>query len=226
MNKDAQESTSKSAGLLKGKSNVLATAAMFLIVILLWRDQSKLKIVQAELVQQNTELREDLATKQGALAAAHTELNFFKTGDTRKVGQENVSRTDSVKPTPAAEEETLQLTPPSVSQTAEGLVAHFEFKSITDELPDQITLVVRVPGNTDSKILKLTPVGASEDSSIACVVNAQGKLAMIEGSSEALKALAFELTVSAPVKARVRGSNGILDFELDITPDGCTVQKL
>jgi hypothetical protein len=226
MNKDAQESTSKSAGLLRGKSNVLATAAMFLIVILLWRDQSKLKTAQAELIQQNATLREDLATKQVALASVHTELDFFKTGDTRKAAQENISRTDPITPAPAAELETLQLNPPSVSQTAEGLVAHFEFKSLTDELPDQITLVVRVPGNTEAKILKLTPVGTPEDSSIACVVNAQGKLAMIEGSSEALKTLAFELTVSAPVKARVRGSNGILDFELDITPDGCTVQKL
>ena len=226
MNKDTQESTQKSAGLLRGKSSVLATAAMFLIVILLWRDQSKMKTAQAELTHQNEALREDLAAKQTALASAHTELDFFKTGNTRKTAQENISKLNPAKPAPDAEVETLQLHPPTVSQTAEGLVAHIEFNSITDELPDQITLVVRVPGNTEAKILKLTPVGVPEGSTVACVINAQGKLAMIEGSSETLKTLAFELTVSAPVKARVRGSDGILDFELDITPSGCSVQKL
>jgi hypothetical protein len=43
------------------------------------------------------------------------------------------------------------------------------------------------------------------------------------GGPDSLK---FDLTVSAPVKATVRGSDGILDFEIDITPDGCSVSKL
>jgi hypothetical protein len=209
----------------QGKGGLVATTAMFLIVVFLWRDQSRMKADALKLAEQNARLQQSMATTEAALKSTQSELDFFKTGDFRKPAQEQVIQHKPVASEPVEEMETLFLQPPTVSQTEDGLVARFEFKPVA-ELPDQITLVVRVPENAGAKILKLVPAQHSPDTDVVCIVNLSGTLGMIEGTPEDLKSLAFELTVSAPVKARVRGSEGILDFELDITTDGCTAQQL
>jgi hypothetical protein len=216
---------------LRSKKNpaigsLVATAAMFLIVVLLWRDLSKTKSFQQELAAKNETLGQELATVKSELKSANTELDFFKTGDFSKTTKEKVAKTAPVVPKPVEEPETLLLQEPTVQQTSSGLVVRFQFKPDTDiQLPERVTLVARIPNGSEAKILSLKPVAASH-AVIEHVVNASGKLAMIEGSPADLEALLFELTVSAPVKATVRGSAGIKDFEMDITPSGCTVRKL
>lgn len=221
MNKKPVAPPKKKAAL--GSS--IATVAMFAIVIFLWRDQSRMKAAQAELAEQNAALRDDLAAKKSELATAHTELDFFTTGEFGNSAQE--TKTKPVIATPIEEPETLLLQEPAVSQNAAGLVAHFEFKPDDGTvLPEQITLVVRIPIDSAVKILSLKPAGETDYSNVEIIVDAKGKLGMIEGSSADLKTLSFDLTVSAPVKAIVRGSKGIKAFELDIAPTGCTVRKL
>jgi hypothetical protein len=176
-----------------------ATAAMFLIVVFLWRDVSRTKSTQRALAEQNQELASRNQAMADKLAEANKEL--------------------------VEEPETLLLQPPTVTANSDGtLTARFRFEPIEGvELPEQLTVVVRAPG---AQIIAFKPVAEPAFSSIVCVVNAKGNLGMIEGSPADLSGLEFELTVSEPVTATVRGSDGIRDFELDITPAGCTVRKL
>jgi uncharacterized protein YoxC len=206
--------------------SLIATAAMFLIVVLLWRDLSKTKSFQQELAAKNETLSQELANKQSELIVARTEFDSFKTNVLVKAMEEKSAKVKPIIAKTVEEPETLFLQEPTVSQTADGLVARFQFKPDTDiELPERVTLVARIPSGSEANILSLKPVAASH-AVIEHVVNTSGKLAMIEGSPADLEALLFELTVSAPVKATVRGSAGIKDFEMDITPSGCTVRKL
>ena len=210
---------------MSAKSNYIATALMFLIVLFLWRDQSRMKADALLLAEQNELLQKNMAAANTELESAESELDFFRTFHPAP-SDDKSAKTSPATPEPVEEVETLILQAPTVSQTAEGLVARFEFQPTATELPENITLVVRVPGDSEAKILNLIPAGGSQDLDVVCIVNAQGTLGMIEGPSEELNNLAFELTVSEPVKAIVRGSKGIKAFELDITSSGCTVRKL
>jgi hypothetical protein len=208
------------------RGSLIATGAMFLIVILLWRDLSQTKKLQHELTMRNEQLGQELASVKSELKSTHDELDFFKTGDFGKTTKERSADVVPAKPVAVEEKETLFLQNPTVSETASGLVVHLQFNPADTELPGNITLVARVPGDSDAKIVSLKPTSDAGYSTVECIVDAKGKLGMIEGSPTDLKALAFALTVSAPVKATVRGSEGIKDFELDITAAGCTVRQL
>ncbi|MCF7863621.1 MAG: hypothetical protein K9L89_02385 [Kiritimatiellales bacterium] len=229
MKKNLQKPTDSPVSSAKknpARGSLIATGAMFLIVVLLWKDSSQTKSAMQKLAEQNAQQRETLAAVQSELKAANTELDFFKTGEFGKPMADKVAKVAPVVPKPVEEPETLLLQAPTVQQTAAGLVARFEFTPNSTELPGQITLVVRIPADSDAKILSLKPVAKPSYTSVECVVDAKGKLGMVEGSPADLQALAFELTVSEPVKALVRGSKGIKAFELDIAPSGCTVRKL
>jgi hypothetical protein len=221
MNQDDNIPLSTRTSAQRKKSGIgsyMAAAALLLIVLFLWRDQLKMKANMAEMAEQNDQLQLSLATAQ-------SELNDFKTGAPAK---RPPAATTRARPAPPAEEpESLLLQEPVVRQTTEGLIARFAFKPVgTEELPKQITLVVRVPANSSAKILSLVPVSTPSYSSVATVVNKEGKLGMVEGSPADLEALTYELTVSSPVKATVRGSKGIAPFEIDISPDSATVRRL
>lgn len=200
----------------------LTMAAALIGVFLLWRQQDNSQKQIKALVLQNASLQQKLKKSQvhiADLTSGEPSANAMK--------QKLAARAATRKPVVPEEKETLTLQPPTVMQTDAGLAVHFAFKPTEGaELPSRITLVVRVPGTTDAKITSLKPTAKSNEPNVECVVNASGKLAMIEGAPSDLKSLSFELVVSAPVKAMVRGSKGIKDFELNIAPDGCSVQPL
>ena len=229
MKKNLQKPTGSPASSAKknpARGSLIATGAMFLIVVLLWKDLSQTKSTMQKLAEQNDQQRAELATVQSELKAANTELDFFKTGDFGAATKETAAKAAPVQPAPVEEPETLLLQEPTVQQTAAGLVVRFGFEPDGSELPGSITLVVRIPGDTEAKILSLKPVAKSSYANVECVLDPLGKLGMIEGSPSDLQGLSFELTVSAPVKALVRGSKGIKPFELDISAEGCSVRKL
>jgi hypothetical protein len=198
----------------------IATAATLLTVALLWNSLKRRDGELDALAEQNNQLKQQLM-------AANSELDFFKTGDFSKTTKQTDEKPLRSIAEPAPETETLLLEEPTLSQTASGLVARFQFKPVENtELPRQITLVVRIPSHSSAKILAIKPVSKTGYSSVEYLVNAKGDLGMIEGSPSDLSALEFELTVSEAVKATVRGSEGIKDFELDITATSCTVRQL
>lgn len=200
----------------------LLAAILFLALFILWQELASTR-------QSLTELQEQKSTLSGELKTAKAELDQLNSGDSSIQTRERLAATRSVQATdPVKEEtETLFLQEPSVEKTTDGLTVRFGFEPDKNiELPPSITLVVRVPGNSNSKILSLKVAGGSGSAGVSPIVNATGNLGMIEGTPAELGTLSFELTVTAPVKAIIRGSEGIIDFEIDIAPDACTVRKL
>lgn len=197
-------------------------AALFLLaLLLLWRELAHTRKNLAEVLEQNS-------TLAGNLKSTNNELVQLKSGDSSIQTRERLEATRNEKAAdPIKDEtETLFLQAPTVEHTADGLAVRFGFDPGENiERPPSITLVVRIPGSSNSRIVSLKAVGNGR-ADIAPVVNATGKLAIIEGSPAELDILSFELTVTAPVQATVRGSEGIIDFEMDITADACTVRTL
>lgn len=199
----------------------LLAALLLLALLLLWRELVHTRENLAEVLKQNNALA-------GDLKSINAELVQLKSGDSSIETRERLAAAREAKAAePIKEEmETLLLQAPTVEQTADGLTVRFGFEPDENiELPSSITLVVRVPDSSNSRIVALKAAGTGA-SNVVPIVNAKGILAIIEGSPAELDALSFELTVTAPVKATVRGSEGIIDFEMDITPDACTVREL
>ncbi|NNJ70795.1 MAG: hypothetical protein HKP10_05845 [Kiritimatiellales bacterium] len=187
---------------------------------MLWRNQSGTNEKLAVLAEKNSHLRDQLST-------ARSELDFFKTGDSRAGAKKTPIKAATSVTKSAEEPETLFLQEPSVIRTGSGLIARFGFDPVDSQtLPEMITLVIRVPSKSETTILSLKPVTESAYSNVDVVVNAKGNLGMIEGSPADLQALEFELTVSGPATVTVRGSKGIKAFEMDVAESGCTVRKL
>ncbi len=210
----------------KAKKTVLwlGIAAAF---ILLWRGQSRMKNALGELSLENGQLRAELAAARADLAKATTELDFYKTGDFSR--QAAAAKTDP-KPAPpptsiVAEPETLRLLPPSVQSVDEGLVVRLSFESATAEPPDLVALVVRIPAGSGARIVKFDAADPAAFANAKGKTDASGTFAVIQGSPAA-SAVAFDLTVSGPVTATVRGSNGIKDFEIDIAPGQPAVRPI
>ena len=206
------------------KGSYIATAALFLIVIFLWHDLSGAKSTQLGLTEQNDQLRKELAAVQSELNAAQSELDGFKTGDPAK---KQTAKAAPAKPeAPVEDPETLMLQQPSIRQTPSGLIARLVFQPTTSELPDLIALVVRLPGDSEAQILEFKAATDADFSNVKIRVDESGKFAIFQGVPADLEALEFDLTVSAPVTATVRGSKGIKPFEIDIAPDASNVRKL
>ncbi len=201
------------------------TVILLLAIAMLWRNHTEATDRVQQLTVQNSKLQQELTT-------AKAEINDLNSGDSSKETRERLStmRTNrtSLPVNPVKEEvETLFLQEATVQQTSAGLAVHLEFNVGEGlNLPEDITLVVRVPGNSSSKIVSLHPASAANEASAEGIVNATGSLGIIQCSPSELNTLAFALTVTEPVKATIRGSEGIIDFEIDIAPDGCTVRKL
>jgi cell division protein FtsB len=205
----------------------LATVILLLLLVLLWIDRSRTKSAQQDLAQQRSELAQQNQTLTQELSIAHSELDFLKSGNAAMAASDKPARHERIKTESVEDPETLFLQPPTVLENDGKLTARFKFEPEENtSLPDQITLVVRVPGNTDAKIIALKTLSTSSYSDVNVLVNAQGNLGMIEGTPSDISALEFEVTVSAPVAVTVRGSVGIKDFEMDISPLGCVVRKL
>lgn len=199
----------------------LLAALLVLALLQLWRELTNTRKSLGEVLKQNNALA-------GDLKSTNAELLQLKSGDSSIQTRERLAaaRNEKAEEPIKEEAETLLLQAPSVEQTADGLAVQFGFDPKENiELPPSITLVVRVPDSSNSRIVALKAAGTGA-SSVVPIVNASGILAFIEGSPAELDTLSFELTVTAPVKATVRGSEGIIDFEMDITPDACTVRKL
>jgi hypothetical protein len=197
-----------------------STVLLLLAATYLWRAHMESKDQLNELSVQNSRLQEELA-------AAKAEIDDLSSGDSSRSTRERLAELRESTPIPPPKEavETLFLKDPTVQQTDAGLKVALEFQLGEGiDLPEQITLVVRIPSSSAARIHSFD--AASSDLGSGSIVNASGKLAMIQCTPSELGGLAFDLTVTEPVKAQVRGSDGILDFELEITPNGCTVRKL
>ncbi len=219
MNSEAPRSTDHRKFNIPVLASCIAIAALLLMLAMLWRNLSSTNAKITTLAEENSRLRTELMNTRN-------ELDFFKTGDSSTPAKQTKARPAPVRPEPVEELETLVLQPPTVSQIHAGLAVRLEFKPVGAELPKQITVVVRVPGDSASRILSLKPISEAGYANVESIVDPKGRLGMVEGSPVELETLVFELSVSDGVTATVRGSEGIKDFEIDIASDGCIVRKL
>ena len=215
MNPDTSKNCSRSP--LSLIALAAPTVVLLAILLAVWSNHTKTKDQLNQLDVQNSELEKQLAAAQAAIQQLNSGDSSAATRD--RLAQQREAR---IAPEPIEEKETLLLQKPTVEQVPDALLVHLHY--IPDsgiELPDSVTLVVRIPGGTTSRILSLESNSAAE-----AIVNATGNLGMVECTPSEQNSLDFELKVSEPVTATVRGSEGIIDFEMDIAPDGCTVRKL
>jgi hypothetical protein len=222
---EPQNPAPTSSNKLAGKGRLIATAAMFLIVIFLWRDQAKMKADLLGVSEQKNQLSEQNIKLEKALKTAHTDLAHFKVSIPQQ-SLKNQDQKEPAKETPAEYPETLILQPPQISQTADGLSARISFESTLNEPPGLLALVVRLPSASEAMIQGFKPVDETAFTDIKFRINESGRFAIFQGNPIHLNALEFDLTVSAPVKATVRGTEGIKPFEIDIAADSSKVRKL
>ena len=183
-------------------------------------DRDALNKHMEQLAEQNVVLQE-------ALKAAEEKIADFQGGDIRPSSPEQTE--EPARPTPKPkppEPETLLLRSPSVTKASDGLAVRLTFDSSTAEMPDLVALVVRIPNSSGALITDLGPVAGSEFSNVKGRIDASGKFAVFQGTPNELEVLDFQLMVTAPVTATVRGSKGIRPFEIEIDPDGATTRKL
>lgn len=220
MKKKPDNTSSSASPKPRITGSTIATVTMFLIVVFLWRDQSHIKEDMLTVTKQNEQLKEKLS-------AANKELDDLNSGDPTAATRKTTEKVAPMVVKPADEAETLFLQTPSLTQSDSGLTARFGFKADPGTpLPELVTLVIRVPESADAVIRSFKPAAESSYDNVEYVVNSKGTLGMIEGTPASLEALEFELTVSAPLKALVRGSDGIKPFELDISAEGCSSRQL
>jgi hypothetical protein len=206
--------------------STIATAILFLIVMILWRDQSRMKDDLLDMAQQKQQVQQQLDDTQSQLTEARSELDFFKTGDTGKTAEPKSVKPTPKTPEPEKEPENLILQPPSVSQTEAGLTARLVLEPTDSGVPDLVALVVRLPGRSDSVITAFRPVDEAAYANVKSRIDESGRFAIFQGSPSGLDTLAFDLTVSAPVTATVRGTQGIKPFQIDIHPGNLLVRDL
>ena len=200
----------------RATGSYIATAAMFLILVFVWRDQSRMKDDILVLVEQNDQLQQELTVAQ-------SKLEEVQGGDFSKSTEQT---TPATRPEPVEEPETMALQTPSVSETASGLVARLVLEPTTQETPDLVALVVRIPNSSNAQILNFSPTKETAYSNVRARVDESGKFAIFQGTPTGLKTLEFNLSVSAPVTATVRGSKGIKPFEIDIKAGTPNVRQL
>ena len=197
----------------------ITTLVMLVMILLFWRDLARSKEFLQNMADQNARLSQELA-------AAQAELEDFKTGDSRKPAQLQPEKTAPKVEEPVAVLETLSLQSPTVTTSAAGLTARISFKPTTPDIPDLMALVVRLPNETEAVIVALEAVQEKSYSNVKSRIDGSGKFAVFQGLPADIEALQFNLTVSAPVTATVRGSKGIAPFEIDIVSGSPAVRTL
>lgn len=105
-----------------------------------------------------------------------------------------------------------------------GMRATMSFTPTTTDPLGIVALVVRLPRDSQSRILDFAPVDNEGIGSVVKRVSDDGKFAVFQGTATDLKKLQVSLAVSAPVTADIRGTCGVGPYQLQIAPGGAKLQ--
>jgi hypothetical protein len=118
---------------------------------------------------------------------------------------------------PAKTPNLLGLESRTTRSVPEGIRGTMRFAPTSTEEPlAMLILVVRIPGDSTARILRLAPKDEATFGDTASTVSEDGAYAAFRGVPGESKSLEFDLTVSGPVVADVRGTCGIEPFEFDM----------
>jgi len=113
----------------------------------------------------------------------------------------------------------------SVKPVGDGLEANMTFNTADKTTPqEQLALVVRLPRVSDARILSLEPADPALYSHVQQRVSENGKFAIFMGTATTGTGIAFNLSLSGPETADVRGSCGIKPFLLQVDASGATIK--
>lgn len=128
---------------------------------------------------------------------------------------ENIERQkaeEAARPKP----NTLNLESRSVVQDQQGYVASLVFDPARQESIGVVAVVIRLPKDSASSIVDFGPKGDVKLSGVSSRIGDDGKFMVYQGTLEQPQRIEFELRVTEPVTADVRGNAGIGEFKLDI----------
>ena len=206
----------KSSGSVPVKPLLSALLIMLLLLLLaaavLWQRQVRLTSDIDRLISANAQLQE--------------QLDDARSGPPDRTRSAATAPPEEQEKDPEPEPETLIPQKPSVRKTEAGLAAVFGFESTLQQSPDLLALVVRLPNSSAAKIVGFGAAENSRYTDVRARIDESGKFAIFQGTPADLKALEFELEVSAPVTAVIRGSEGIHPFMVRIDADQPAVSRL
>jgi hypothetical protein len=124
---------------------------------------------------------------------------------------------------PAPRSSGLALAGTRVAPIEGGLRATMQFNPTTSEPLGIVAVVVRLPRNSESRIIGLEPADSAKYSDVSKRIAEDGKFAIFQGTLESVSSIELALSVSGEVTADVRGTCGIGPFDLSVGPSGTSV---
>ncbi len=113
----------------------------------------------------------------------------------------------------------------SVKTVADGLVASMKFSQSSNTPLEKFAVVVRLPKTSDARILNLEPDALSNYDNVQKRISENGKFAIFMANVRDPKAISYNLALSGPETADVRGTCGIEPFALTVDASGTTVRS-
>lgn len=244
----------KMESLMKSSYRLLTLSVLAVgvavLVIAFWHQQSELTRVrnayetlaaqQTELSQSHVPIHRSTEKPSGAVSApalgntiaASPEIPASPTGEgevsesiPKGKGLKPWQKTDLASPAPAPTGDRLILAETSAKPVADGVVATIKFNSTSNAPTDQLALVVRLDKRSDTRILNLEPSDLSNYTGVSHRVSENGKFAIFMGTIKDARSISFNLALSGPDTADVRGSCGITPFLLEVNTGGATVKN-
>ncbi|MEI7901543.1 MAG: hypothetical protein WCK89_14930 [bacterium] len=185
---------------------LICIVALFVILLKQRTDLAQIKKEYGQLREQNAGLQKNLAlspAQPSPLSVAPAQAQPPQT-------------TPLPKPLPEAEPNKLTLTSTLITATPNGLVATLHFTPGKTGPLGLFALAIRMPKNSNARILGLEPVGPATYSDSSKELSADGKFAFCQGTLGDEKDVQVALSVSGPTTVSVRGTCGIKPFELAI----------
>jgi hypothetical protein len=214
----------------------LLVVGLAILALALFQQQDSLKALRAEnekLARENQALQQAPAPAGEAAATqadSETPATPLPVPETPAETAPEVPAVPAERPTvptitgfaPEPRTSGLQLDGTSVAPVSGGLQATMRFNpTITDPL-GVIAVVVRLPRESTSRILELTPAQKEKFKDISQKVSDDGKFAIFHGTMDTAEAIDLTLSVSESAVADVRGTCGIGPFDLNVGPSGAT----
>lgn len=144
-----------------------------------------------------------------------SQLSQTKTAS-REGAQERKQAGRAARATSPFVEQKLVVDDLAVKETQRGPVATFRFKSATSDPTGPVTIVAFLPPGSEAQILDLSPRAGSVFSEIDKRVSDNGWFAAFRGVPQAMTDFSFQLSVSEPAVATIKGNLGIEPFQIDL----------
>jgi hypothetical protein len=176
------------------------------------------------------------AQEQTGLKAGRPRTTPSATDPARLIAEaqaaENIPKTKGPKPwhgevltvNKPETEPSITVSEASAIPVADGVVATIKLHSASNAPMEEFAIVVRLPKTSDARILNLTPANPSNFTDASTQVQPNGKFAIFRGTSKTTGSTSFNLALSAPETADVRGTSGMKPFLLKVDSSSATIQ--